>query len=577
MSRPVINPQLQQYRHKLDALLQDLHGLAIALENDDLQGTVAGLQQTISEPFLFVVVGEVKAGKSSFVNALLGAEVCGTDVEPCTDTVQQIIYAEEPFEKSTGPHLKKIGRPIDILQEISIVDTPGTNTIIEQHQTITESYIPNSDLVFFVFFAKNPYQQSTWALLDYVSADWRKKVVFILQQADLVKPADLLRNVERVKDYARQKQIGDPMVFATSAEEEQEGNTEQSGFTAVRDYIHRMVTSGESYRLKLSSTSTTTTRIVERLAEDVALLKEQLARDEKAVAAIHSKIEAARTRSQYEVESLADRLLARYDRIAARIKQDFRDSFSILMITKRSFLGIFNKDASIQAWIDEFKTYCQQQLASSLEETSNEGAKHFMDGIYQLLDGLAKELDELQTRQSPVNERITIKVLERRQEVIEDVRRKLDELLTDERMINTLIADADEIAVEIVGGAFATVAGVILHAIEFAIGEVILNAIGIAFAGVGVLVLGMGLLWQRNQVIRKFERALDNERDRFKGDIYDRLTEKLNVVYEEIERLFVPFFETVAREKAAVEPIQTQYKAVESSAQALSNSEIARR
>ncbi|MEO0409882.1 MAG: hypothetical protein AAF289_21280, partial [Cyanobacteria bacterium P01_A01_bin.135] len=419
----------------------------------------------------------------------------------------------------------------------------------------------------------NPYQQSTWTLLDFVSDDWRKKVVFILQQADLVKPADLLRNVERVKDYARQKQISNPTVFATSAEEEQDGNTDQSGFAAVRDYINRMVTSGESYRMKLSSTSTTANRIVERLAEDVALLKEQLARDEKAVAAIHSKIESAKARSMYEVESLADRLLARYDRIAARIKQDFRDSFSILMITKRSFLGIFNKDASIQAWIDEFKGYCQRQLASSLEETSNEGAKHFMDGIYQLLDGLANELDELQTRQSPVNERITIKVLERRQEVIEDVRRKLDELLTDERMINTLISDADDIAVEIVGGAFATVAGVILHAIEFAIGEVILNAIGIAFAGVGVLVLGVGLLWQRNQVIRKFERALDSERDRFKGDVYDRLTEKLNVVYEEIERLFVPFFETVEREKAAVEPVKAQFKAVEASARALSQAE----
>ncbi|MGF1515743.1 MAG: dynamin family protein [Elainellaceae cyanobacterium] len=574
MSRPVINRQLQQYRQRLDVLLQDLQTLAIALENGELQGTVKGLQQTISEPFLFVVVGEVKAGKSSFVNALLEAEVCGTDIEPCTDTVQQIIYSDEPFETSVGERLKKIGRPIEILKDISIVDTPGTNTIVEQHQTITESYIPNSDLVFFVFFAKNPYQQSTWTLLDYVNADWRKKVVFILQQADLVKPDDLLRNVERVKDLARQKQIAEPTVFATSAEQEQEGDSDRSGFVAVRDYIHRMVTSGESYRLKLSSTSRTADRIVERLAEDVALLKEQLVRDERAVETIHSKIETAKARSLYEVESLADRLLARYDRIAVRIKQDFRDSFSVLMLTKRSFLGIFNKNQSIQAWVDEFKTYCQQQLSSSLEETSNEGAKHFMDGIYQLLDGLAQELDELQTRQKLVGDRITIKVLERRQEVIEDIRRKLDDLLTDERMINALVSDADDIAVEIVGGAFAAVAGVILHAIEFAIGEVILNAIGIAFAGVGVLVLGMGLLWQRNQVIRKFERALDNERSKFKDDIYDRLTAKLNVVYEEIERLFVPFFEDVKQEKAAVEPIKAQYEAVKASAEELDKSSV---
>jgi ribosome biogenesis GTPase A len=156
MASQIINQKLQDYRTDLDGLLERVQTLAADINNPNLQQTTYNLRRNINEPFLFVVVGEVKAGKSSFVNALLEAEVCATDIEPCTDAIQQIVYAEEEFAEQIEPSLRKIGRPIGILQDISIVDTPGTNTIIQEHQIITERYIPNSDLTFFVLFAKNP-------------------------------------------------------------------------------------------------------------------------------------------------------------------------------------------------------------------------------------------------------------------------------------------------------------------------------------------------------------------------------------------------------------------------------------
>ncbi|MEL6131204.1 MAG: dynamin family protein, partial [Cyanobacteria bacterium J06628_4] len=225
----IIDRQLQTYRSALAQLLQQMQTLASGINNSDLAQTTDSLRRSIDEPFLFVVVGEVKAGKSSFVNALLEAEVCATDIAPCTDSIQQIVYADVETSQQMEPHLRKIGRPIDILREISIVDTPGTNSLVTGHQVITERYIPNSDLTFFVLFAKNPYQKSAWDFLDYVSVDWRKKVVFILQQADLLRPEHLKTNVQQVRDYAIQKQITAPMVFATSAELELEGDYETSG------------------------------------------------------------------------------------------------------------------------------------------------------------------------------------------------------------------------------------------------------------------------------------------------------------------------------------------------------------
>ncbi|WP_017297939.1 dynamin family protein [Nodosilinea nodulosa] len=568
MASQIIDEKLHAYRDSLDRLLERVQALATHINNANLQRTTHNLRRNINEPFLFVVVGEVKAGKSSFVNALLDAEVCATDIEPCTDSIQQIVYADEEFVEQVEPSLRKIGRPIPILQDISIVDTPGTNTVIAEHQIITERYIPNSDLTFFVLFAKNPYQKSAWDFLDFVSAEWRKKVVFILQQADLLRPADLATNIERVKEYAYQKQIKAPIIFPTSAALEQEGDTANSGFEPVRQYIQAMVSSGESYKIKLRSVSQTTQQIIDLLNGDVEALNQQLAVDRATAQNIRGKIDAGRGRSRYEINTLADRLAARYEVISARIKRDFRASLTVPMVVRRSFVGLFNEESSMQAWIDDFQARCARDLRASLEEASNEGAQHFVDGIRQLFDGLNQDLENVKVQRIE-SSHISLKVLERRQEVIESVRAKVDNLLMDQGFGDMLVTQAGDMANEIVGGAILAVSGTILHAIQFAVAEAIMSAIGIAFAGVGVIVLGIGILWQRNRIIAKFEQALDNEKTRFQEEIASRLNEKLGLIYEEVERIFTQFYDYVEREEAAVQPVIDQYTAIQQEAAGL--------
>jgi GTP-binding protein EngB required for normal cell division len=567
MSSQIVDATLQDYRSHLDNLLHSLQRLAADINHAQLRETIENLRKNINEPFLFVVVGEVKAGKSSFINALLQAEVCETDIEPRTDAIQQIVYSQEQFVQPMEPNLRKIGLPLEILKDISIVDTPGTNTVIQEHQIITERYIPNSDLTFFVLFGKNPYQKSAWDFLDFVSAEWRKKVIFILQQADSLKAADLEKNIERVREYANQKQIKFPIIFPTSAEREL-NHEEGSGFGEVRDYIKNMVSSGESYKIKLRSVSGTTEKIIDALAGDIQTLQVQLESDKRITASIKQKIEAGKTRSRYEIDNLVDRLVGRYDSISTRIKREFRESLSVFAVIRRSFVGIFNKNASMQAWIDGFKERCQQELKSSLEEVSNEGAQHFVDGVRQLLEGLTQDLNSIQTTQIQSSS-ISIKILERRQEVIESVKCKVNRLFSDEGLIHSLSSNADNMAAEIVGGAFVAVGGLILRIIEFTVAEAILDAIGIAFAGIGVVVFAAGIVWQRNRIIHRFEQALDNEKERFKRDVSDRLNQKLSLIYEEVERIFVQFYDYVEREEQEIEPILERYKAIQSNAQQL--------
>ena len=329
-----------------------------------------------------------------------------------------------------------------------------------------------------------------------------------------------------------------------------------------------MVSTGESYKIKLRSVSGTTEKIIDALAGDIQGLQAQLEADKRTTESIKQKIQGGKTRSRYEIDNLVDRLVGRYDSISTRIKQEFRESLSVFTVIRRSFAGIFNKDASMQTWIEQFKERCQRELKSSLEEVSNEGAQHFVDGVRQLLEGLTQDLNTIQTTQIQSSS-ISIKILERRQEVIESVKCKVNELFTNEGLIHTLSSNADNMAAEIVGGAFVAIGGMILRIIEFTVAEAILDAIGIAFAGIGVVVFAVGIAWQRNQIIRRFEQALDNEKDRFKGDVTDRLNQKLSLIYEEVERIFVQFYDYVEREEQEIGPILERYKAIQTNAQQL--------
>lgn len=203
----IINQEVYAFRSRLEELAKEIHHLTIIVNHDELAETVSSLRNRINEPYMFVIVGEVKAGKSSFINALLdtGKEITKVAPQPMTDTIQQIVYGEQEEVIVINPFLKKITQPIDILKEVAIVDTPGTNTIIEKHQQITEEFIPSSDLIVFVFESKNPYRQSAWDFLEYIKDDWKKKVIFVLQQKDLMDAADLRVNIDGVVNQAEKK------------------------------------------------------------------------------------------------------------------------------------------------------------------------------------------------------------------------------------------------------------------------------------------------------------------------------------------------------------------------------------
>ncbi len=200
------------------ALLRDLQALLVRADvRGDAEAALRDAADDLDGLFLLVVVGEFNAGKSSLVNALLGAAVMREGVTPTTDRVTLVQHGDEArFEERSGD-LASVTHPAARLEDLVLVDTPGTNAVVARHQELTERFVPRADLVLFVTSADRPFTQSERAFLSMIEG-WGKPVTVIVNKADLLRePAEIDEVVGYVRRNARETLGITPPVFALSA------------------------------------------------------------------------------------------------------------------------------------------------------------------------------------------------------------------------------------------------------------------------------------------------------------------------------------------------------------------------
>ncbi|KAL5202722.1 hypothetical protein ABZP36_013674 [Zizania latifolia] len=152
----------------------------------------------LSEPFLLVIMGEFNSGKSTFINALLGRKYLQEGVVPTTNKIMLLSYSDRHPD---GQFMCYLSAPI--LKEMNLVDTPGTNVILQRQQRLTEEYVPRADLIFFVLSSDRPLTESEVGFLQYVK-QWKKKVVFVLNKLDLYRNSNELEEATAfIKENAR--------------------------------------------------------------------------------------------------------------------------------------------------------------------------------------------------------------------------------------------------------------------------------------------------------------------------------------------------------------------------------------
>ncbi|HZK49115.1 MAG TPA: dynamin family protein, partial [Thermoleophilia bacterium] len=214
----------------------------------------------LDELFLLVVAGEFNSGKSTFINALLGTRLLEEGVTPTTSRIHTLVYGNDATSSVDGEGIQRVQAPVDLLREVEIVDTPGTNALEREHEAITQRYIPRSDLVLFVTSADRAFTESERAFIEQIRG-WGKKLVFVINKADILRSADEVAEIERFVVENAQRLLGfSPEVFSVSSRLALEAKLagspegrlmEESRFDAFETYLVDTLDEGERVRLKL--------------------------------------------------------------------------------------------------------------------------------------------------------------------------------------------------------------------------------------------------------------------------------------------------------------------------------------
>src|SRR3712207_3030352 len=160
-----------------ERLVELLRRSARRLREAGLPGDLAERLETLAgqvgEPCVVAVVGRVKAGKSTFVNALLGEDLAKVGTTETTATINYFTYGDPDPERPVRCHWRS-GRTTDesrefldslqgndletlrradgidhleyflpnpLLKQITLVDTPGTGAVVEEHQNRTAEFV----------------------------------------------------------------------------------------------------------------------------------------------------------------------------------------------------------------------------------------------------------------------------------------------------------------------------------------------------------------------------------------------------------------------------------------------------
>jgi len=272
---------------KTQALARDVRALLTkgldALARVGLE--TAPLKQALLDldgPFLLVVVGEFNSGKSSLLNALLGGDFLKEGVTPTTDRINLIGYGPEPKLQPQSPELVLIELPHPLLKDVRLVDTPGTNAILQHHQVLTQKFLPRADLILFVTSADRPFAQSEASFLSFIRT-WGKKVVLVINKVDLLTEPELQQVLEFVQKGADQTLGHVPPIFAVSARRARQGEAASGRIPELEAHI-RQVLAHEAAQLKLGSPL----GVLVRLAEEAQpALEARLKETEKQLATCH--------------------------------------------------------------------------------------------------------------------------------------------------------------------------------------------------------------------------------------------------------------------------------------------------
>lgn len=511
----------------------------------------------LDELFLLVIAGEFNSGKSAFINALLGQKLQPEGVTPTTDQIYLLRYGETAQRMPGENGIWVQTAPVELLSKLTVVDTPGTNAIVREHEALTSEFIPRSDLVLFVTSAERPFTESERAFLEQIR-DWGKKIVLIINKIDILDAeADRDQVVTFVTNSVRDL-IGDvAAVFPVSARlamASKSGQPEKwapSGFEPLESYIRDTLDDEGRFRLKLLNPLGVGGRLIREQLDDLQGDLATLVEDS-------SLLDDIRGQMTYYDEDMQRNFKARIGEID-----------SVLLAMEKRGNAFFDDRLRLGRIPDLLRS---KQLEQDFQnEVVADTPRQIEDRVNELVDWMVQQdlrqwtavADHLGRRRDTHQGRI-VGDAPREGTLAWDRQRLIDSI---GRSTRQAVASYDQTreAAEIAASARQAVVNAGLAGVGASIGVIIavvahtafLDFTGI-FAGVAAAALGLLVLPARKRKAKQeFTEKLDDLRRRLVGNLEQQFEREMRRSAQRIEDTIAPFDRFVRSERDRLTSRQT--------------------
>jgi small GTP-binding protein len=551
----------QQIIAKEKKLLSNVFNLFsdIKVEKQDFELIKDTLIQ-LEEIFLVVVAGEYNSGKTAFINSLLGDSYLKSGITPTTDKITIIGYGESPDEIILEPGKLLKNFPIELLKEVRIVDTPGTNAILRQHESLTTDFIPRSDIIIFVTSVDRPYTESERGFLEKIR-EWGKKIIFVINKIDIVESQqDLEKVIEFVSKNSQKLFEETPEIFTLSAKQSlvdiQSGKKNDS-FEKIKEYIFHTLDQDDRIKIKLNTPLLILENLISKYDEINQKNLNLIEQDVVLIADIHKQIalfrEDSMRRFEFRYADIDNSILEFEKRGVNYFEDTFRIAKIIDLFNKeriqREYKDIVVKDMSVQVdnkvddlieWLVE-ENYKQWNIVNN---KINDRMAVFKDRI----------LNDPHTHEMQIERKKIITSVKREaQRVVEKFNRDAEAQKIAEEAQMSVAASA---AIEI--GALGLGTLVTILATTAAA-----DLTGILLAGL-TATLGFFIIpTRKKQVINLFREKITEIRKQLSLSLQDEITRQIDNVIENIQTTIAPYERFVKIEQSEINENNDLFKEIQ--------------
>jgi GTP-binding protein EngB required for normal cell division len=298
-------------------------------------------------PYLMVFVGAFNSGKSSLINALLGSgDILPVGPVPTTDRISILRYGEQAQRVVSGD-TDTLMYPAPILEKVSLVDTPGLESVFQTHESITRKFLHRADAVFFVMLATQAMSAGSMQSLQTLR-DYGKKIILLINQADLLSPEEAATVQKYVTEQSRSI-LGHPVpVWLVSARKGLAAQTAQdaeswkgSGLHEIEAYVDSQLDDAERLRQKLLTplqiAETTAAHAVARLKNNQTVLDQSQALADN----VRQQITAQERDQRQSVRAITQEAEGKFNAVADRAGLAIRDIFQLSRVLGAFWRGLF--------------------------------------------------------------------------------------------------------------------------------------------------------------------------------------------------------------------------------------------